>query len=73
LFTWFNAYNLRQPEIHSPARIKPSPFSGCLILFTCSFIAMPYTAQLAEKTQRLTALLAPFAAPAPAAQHHQQM
>ena len=26
---------------------------------------MPYTAQLAEKTQRLTALLAPFAAPAP--------
>ena len=26
---------------------------------------MPYTAQLAEKTQRLTALLSPFAAPAP--------
>lgn len=26
---------------------------------------MPYTAQLAEKTQRLAALLAPFAAPAP--------
>ena len=26
---------------------------------------MPYTAQLAEKTQRLAALLSPFAAPAP--------
>ena len=26
---------------------------------------MPYTAQLAEKTQRLTALLSPFSAPAP--------